>query len=213
MVVVDDDRRREPVAEEVAVPVVAAVERLSMSAVHPLHPRRERREHALDDEVEVRVEQAPRDDPPLALDDLAGEEAEQEEAISIVTDDRDRVHAEDRHVVRADWREVAARDSRHGPRRYRRSAATARALRSLLLIRHRFRSASSGRFAVGTDPAGRYWTPAAIGEGQTPLARSDTARGAGGVCPRRQRPAARAAVTVSGANASRRAATRVRIHA
>jgi hypothetical protein len=152
MVVVDDDRRREPVAEEVAVPVVAAVERLSMSAVHPLHPRRERREHALDDEVEVRVEQAPRDDPPLALDDLAGEEAEQEEAISIVTDDRDRVHAEDRHVVRADWREVAARDSRHGPRRYRRSAATARALRSLLLIRHRVRSASSGPLRGGDRP-------------------------------------------------------------
>jgi len=104
VVVVEDDRRGEAVAEEVAVPVMPAVERLGMSAVHPLHHHRERRKHALDDEVEVRVEQAPRDDPPLPLDDLAGEEAEQEEAISIVTDDRSRVHAEDRHVVRTDRR-------------------------------------------------------------------------------------------------------------
>jgi hypothetical protein len=104
VVVVEDNRRGEAVAEEVAVPVVPAVELLRVRAVHALHPGRERREHAVDDEVEVRVEQAPRDHPPLPLDDLAGEESEQEEPVLIVADDRGRVHAEDRHVERAGWR-------------------------------------------------------------------------------------------------------------
>jgi hypothetical protein len=76
VVLVDDHRRGEAVAEEVAVAVVPAVELLRVRAVHALHPGGERREHALDDEVEVRVEQAPREDPPPALEDLAREERE-----------------------------------------------------------------------------------------------------------------------------------------
>jgi hypothetical protein len=117
MLVVTDDRGREPVAEEMAAPVVAPIELLSVRPVHALHPRRQRRELALDDEVQVGVHQAPHEDPPAALRDLASEEREEEEPFAVVPDDGGRGDAENRHVVRPDRRKVAARDSRHLPRR------------------------------------------------------------------------------------------------
>src|SRR5438093_1252906 len=70
VVLVLDDRGREAVAEEVAAAAVPAVELLRIDAVHTLHAARERRELALDDEVQAGVHQAPSDDPPAALEHL-----------------------------------------------------------------------------------------------------------------------------------------------
>jgi hypothetical protein len=113
MLVVADHRRGEAVAEEVSLAAVATVELLRVDAVHPLHPRRQRGELALRDEVEVRVQEAPDEDAPAPLRDLAREEREQEEAVAVVADDPGGVHAEDRHVERAPGREPAAGDAWH----------------------------------------------------------------------------------------------------
>jgi len=117
VVVVHDDGRGEAVAEEMSATRMAPVELLRVRAVHALHPGRERRQHALDDEVEVRVHQAPGEDSPVAFEDLAREQAEEEAAVAVVADDRGRVDAQDRDVVHADGGKPASRDSWHSLRR------------------------------------------------------------------------------------------------
>ena len=93
---------------------MAAVEPLCIDAVHPLHAGRERRALALDDQVEMRVHQAPGDDPPAALEDLPSEQRQQELAFGVVGDDGRRPHAAHGDVVDPRRRELVAWDSWHG---------------------------------------------------------------------------------------------------
>jgi hypothetical protein len=58
MVVVADDPRGEPRAEDVALAAVAPVEALGIDAVQVLHPGRQTRGGRLQDEVIVRPHQA-----------------------------------------------------------------------------------------------------------------------------------------------------------
>jgi len=100
VLVVLDDGRGETVAEQVSLAAVPTVELLRVDAVHALHAGRERRERALDDEVQVCVHQAPGEDPPGSLQDLACEQTEQEEALVVVPNDRGGGDAKNRDVVR-----------------------------------------------------------------------------------------------------------------
>jgi hypothetical protein len=107
-----DHPRGEAVAEEVPPPAVAAVVTLSIEAVEPLHSGRKLLPGRLDDEVVVRVHQAPRMEPPREPHrDVAQEENEVLTVVVIPVDPHFR-DAERRDVVHAVG-EMGSRDSRH----------------------------------------------------------------------------------------------------
>jgi len=98
VLLVADEPRREPVAEEVPPAIVPPVELLRVGSVHPLHAGRQRPELALDDQMEMGVHQAPRDHPPAALENLSREQREHEPALGIGGEDRRRPDPADRDV-------------------------------------------------------------------------------------------------------------------
>ena len=109
----------EPILEEVTAAGVAPVEPHRVDAVKPLHAPGELGLGCLDQQVEVVVEQIPRVHAPgVALLDVE-EELEPGLAVAIVEHDRPLLDAAADDVVPGRARQLAARDPRHGVRRYR----------------------------------------------------------------------------------------------
>ena len=142
MLVVADGAGAEPLLEEVSDPPVPAVEPLRVHAVEAVHAVRELLEVALDDEMEVVVEQAvgveQPPEPVLGIDDPTHDG----DAIEVVPDD----------VLP---RDAADGDVERGVVRKERSAATRHAS---TVARGRVRARASRRF--GTEPAQRCATSA-----------------------------------------------------
>jgi hypothetical protein len=101
VLVVADYRRGEPVAEEVALPGVSPIELLRVDAVHPLHSGGERSEFALEDDMQVRIHQAPDEDAPGVLAHLSREQRQQQTPLRVIQDDPRRRDPQNRDVIRA----------------------------------------------------------------------------------------------------------------
>jgi hypothetical protein len=99
MLLVVDHPRREPLLEQMALPAVSAVEPLGVEADQPVHRCRELGLPALDDDVEMRAEQAPRVEPqPEELHGLLQQERERR-AVGVVEEDEASASAARRDVV------------------------------------------------------------------------------------------------------------------
>jgi hypothetical protein len=99
----------EAVAEEVAPPLVAAVERLGVGAVEPLEAVREAPELSLDDQMVVVRHQAEGVHAPVVTLDLARQEAEETAVVVGVAEGCGARYASGRDVVRPFVRELSAR--------------------------------------------------------------------------------------------------------
>lgn len=109
VVLVFHDPGCEAVAEQMAPPLVAAVERLGVGAVEPLEAVREAPELGLDDQVVVVRHQAEGEHAPVVTLDLAREEAEETAVVVGVAEGCGARYASGRDVVRALGRELSAR--------------------------------------------------------------------------------------------------------
>jgi hypothetical protein len=101
MLVVADETRLEPALEQVADASVACVEPGRVEAVQPLHPLRERRLAALDQQVEVVPHQAVGVEPPAVAVDDVPQDAEEPAPVVLVEVDQPAVDAAGGQVVRA----------------------------------------------------------------------------------------------------------------
>jgi hypothetical protein len=113
MVIVPDHAAAETLLEEVPLPCPALVEALRVEAAKPVHARRHRLPLRLDQEMEVRVEQAPGVHAPAEhLLDAAEQEAEPQPIAIVSTNPvvADGVH---RDVEDAVVWELGARHARH----------------------------------------------------------------------------------------------------
>jgi len=109
-----DHARGEAAAEEMPGAVVPAVEPLRMEEEQTVHSLRQVDRIALDDEVQVVVEQAPGVNVPAVATDHVPEDTDECSAIVIVDDDRAAVDPASDHVEAAmAEREVTSRDTRH----------------------------------------------------------------------------------------------------
>jgi len=124
VVVVFHDPGGEAVAEEVAPPLVAAVERLGVRAVEPLKAVREAPELGLDHQVVVVRHQAECVHAPVVTIDLARQEAEETAVVVGVAEGCGARYASGRDVVRAFGRELSARSPHTGTLAPRLAAAT-----------------------------------------------------------------------------------------
>ena len=88
MVVVADHPRTKSVAEQVAFAAVALVEGLGVATVQALHPVREPLAPRLDDQMEMVVEENPRDAVPGVVANREAGEASPVVAVVVVADDR-----------------------------------------------------------------------------------------------------------------------------
>jgi hypothetical protein len=96
--VADHAARSEAVAEEMPLPLVLAVERLRVDAVHPVKRRRQSGLRRLDHQVVVVSEQRQRVDAPAVIVDRVTQEREKREAVAAVAEDRAAVDAFDPDV-------------------------------------------------------------------------------------------------------------------
>ena len=119
MCVAFDHAGFEPILEEVTAAAVAPVEPHRVDAVQPLHPAGELGLCRLDEQVEVVVEQVPCVHAPGEAPLDVEEELEPGLAVAIVEHDRPLLDAAADDVVPGRARQLAARDPRHGVRRYR----------------------------------------------------------------------------------------------
>jgi hypothetical protein len=112
VVVVGDQARLEAALEQMADPTVAGVEARRVQAVQALHPLRERRLTALDDQVEVVPHQAVNVQLPGELLGDAEQHVDEEVPVIVVHEDRAPVDTARRQVVDA-VRERRAQRARH----------------------------------------------------------------------------------------------------
>ncbi len=113
VVVVNDAARAEPVAEEVSLSFVLAVELLGVDAVDAVEPARECRLCRLDHEVVVVAEQREGMHLPSVCVDGVAQEPEEREPVAGVAEDRAAVDALDPDVEDPVG-EPASKRSRHG---------------------------------------------------------------------------------------------------
>ena len=127
--VVADHPCREAALEEMAAPAVAAVEALGIGRVETVHGVREYVHRCLEDEVVVRVHEAPRVACSSRLPSGRLEEREEVEPIEVVDEERLALHAARGDVVDAFARKVLACDPRQCLRGVRRPAAATQGAR------------------------------------------------------------------------------------